>query len=60
MHRYEIIQSTSGASLGIYEGEDEDAAIRAMLADAGAPDAEADPGLEAIELDPESLHDEAD
>jgi hypothetical protein len=39
---YRIENRTSGAYLGEYPGEDADAAIRAMLVDAGCPDAPAD------------------
>lgn len=46
-NRYRIIQTTSGVELGVYEGETPEDAIRAMLADAGAADQEADAGLVA-------------
>jgi hypothetical protein len=35
MTKYQIENTTSGQILGVYEGADGDAAIRAMLADAG-------------------------
>ena len=50
MAQYEIEQTATGIILGVYEGEDADEAIRAMLADAGAPDAEPDPGLRVREI----------
>jgi hypothetical protein len=39
MYRYEIINQTSGKSLGIYEADDESGAWAACAADAGDPDA---------------------
>ena len=59
-NRYEIIQSVSGASLGVYEGDDEDEAIQAMHRDAGAPDAETDPGIRAIEVSPAVYREQAE
>lgn len=53
MGRFEIEQTATGVILGVYEGETPDEAIRAMLIDAGAPDAEPDAGLQARELDDE-------
>lgn len=44
--KFEIIQTVSGASLGVYEGETGENAIRAMLADAGE-DGSPDAGLVA-------------
>lgn len=49
MAHYEIIQTETGHSFGTYEGETPDAAIAAMLADAGH-DGDADPGLRAVEV----------
>lgn len=50
MAHYEIINTTSGASLGIYQGASEEEAIFAMHLDAGAPCAETDPDIEAREF----------
>jgi len=47
--KYLIEQTTSGQVLGIYEAEDADQAIQAMLDDAGCDDAP-DPGLVAREV----------
>lgn len=49
MAHYEIIQTETGHSFGVYAGETPDAAIAAMLADAGH-DGEADPGLRAVDV----------
>lgn len=52
MAHYEIEQSETGHVLGVYEGETPEAAIRAMLDDAGAgPDVEPDAGIVAREVD---------
>lgn len=54
MKRYEIENTESGLVLGVYEGEDEADALRAMFDDAGAgPDVEPDPALAAREVDVE-------
>ncbi len=51
MKAWEIVQQTSGETLGVYQAETAELAIRAMLRDAGAPDAEPDPGLRAVEVE---------
>lgn len=52
MSAYRIIQTTSGVDLGIYEGNSPEAAIHAMLIDAGAAGLEPDQGLIAQEISP--------
>jgi len=42
MTTYNIYNATSGQDLGEYDGETEDEAIRAMLADAGCTDEPSD------------------
>lgn len=48
--KYRVEQTVSGVSLGVYEADDEEGAIRAMLADGGDPGAETDPGLVAVPI----------
>jgi len=50
MPHFLIDQTETGVELGVYAAEDGAGAIRAMLEDAGAPDAEPDPGLRARRL----------
>lgn len=50
---WRIINTTSGADLGVYQGATAAEAIRAMLVDAGAPDAEPDADLRAVPADDE-------
>lgn len=49
MKTYKIIQTKTGLDMGAYAGETAEDAIRAMLADAGEPEAQPDDGLEAQE-----------
>jgi hypothetical protein len=49
MKTYSIENTTSGAVLGTYKADSEDAAIRAMLADAGCAD-EPEADLVAVEV----------
>ena len=54
MTTYQILQTITGQSLGLYDAATPAAAIRAMLADAGEPNAEPDAGLVAVEyVDPD-------
>ena len=48
--KWRITQTKSGITLGDYVGHTENDAIRNMLIDAGAPTAEPDSGLYAVEL----------
>lgn len=47
---WRIINTTSGADLGVYQGATADDAIRAMLVDAGAPTAKPDTDLRAVRV----------
>ena len=49
MKKFELVQSQSGHSFGVYEGAIADEAIAAMLADAGSGEAP-DSGLVATEV----------
>lgn len=55
---FRIFNNVSGLDLGIFGGEDADAAIRLMLDDAGVADDEAaDASVEAVEVDAATVSD---
>lgn len=48
MNSYEVINVRSGHGFGVYQADSADAAIRAMLEDAGAGDQEPEEGVIAV------------